>query len=70
MYSLYVTVKCALHWMVIMFKDYGDVVHNDVISTYHKIAIYEGTPYLCCFLIYLYETCYAVSLVINIRCVL
>ena len=30
MYSLYVMVKYALHWMVIAFKDSGDVVHTMV----------------------------------------
>ena len=43
MYLLYMTVKYTLHWMVIIFKDCGDVVHNSVSSTYCTIAIYEGT---------------------------
>ena len=59
MYSLYVVLKYALYWMVIAFKDPGDAICNGVSSTYHTIATYEGTPYLCSFLVYLYNTCYA-----------
>ena len=45
MYSLYMMVKYILYWMVIVFKDLGDVIHNSVSSTYHMIAIYKGIPY-------------------------
>ena len=69
-YSLYMTVKYALHWMVITFKDSGDVIHNGASSTYHMIATYKGTPFLCSFLIYLYNTCYMAGSVMGIRCVL
>ena len=67
MYLLYVASKYALHWMVIMFKDSGNIVYNGVSSTYRTIATYEGTPYLCSFLIYLYNTCYVAGLVMDIR---
>ena len=70
MYSLYVAVKYASHWMVIAFRDSGDIVYNGVSSTYHKITIYEGTPYVCSFLIYLYNTYYTDSSVMDIRHVL
>ena len=70
MYSLYIVLKYALHWMVIMFKDTGEIICNGISSIYHMISIYEGTPYLCSFLIYLYYTYNAASLVIDIRCVL
>ena len=68
-YLLYVALKYALHWTVIAFKDSGNVVSNGMSSTCHMIAIYEGTPYLCSFLIYLYDACYMASSVMNIRCV-
>ena len=70
MYLFYVAVKYALRWIVIAFKDSGSIVCNDVSSTSHMIATYEGTPYLCSFLIYLYNTYYAAGLVMDIRCVL
>ena len=55
--------------MDIMFKDSGNIVCNGMFSTYHMIATYEGTPFLCSFFIYLYDTCYVASLVMDIRCV-
>ena len=67
MYSLYVVGKYALYWMVIAFKNSGDVVRNGVYSIYHTIATYEGTSYHCSFFIYLYGTCYVASLVMDIR---
>ena len=70
MYSLYVMVKYTLHWMVIVFRDSGDIICNNISSTYHTIAIYEGTPYLYSFLIYLYNTCYMAGLVMDIQHVL
>ena len=66
MCTLYMTVKYALHWMVIVFKDSGDITCNSMSSTCCMIAIYEGTPYLCSFLIYLYDTCYAAGSVMDI----
>ena len=36
--------------------DFGTAVCNDVSSACHTIAIYNGTPFLYSFLIYLYET--------------
>ena len=65
-YSLYMMVKYTLHWMVIAFKDSGDVVYNGVSSTCCIIATYEGTLYLCSFLIYLYNTCYMANSVMDI----
>ena len=50
-----------------MFKDSVDIVHNGMSSTYHTIATYEGTPYLCSFLIYLYNTYYVAGLVMDIK---
>ena len=70
MYSLYIMVKYALYWTVIMFKDSGNVIYNGVSSTYHMIATYEGTPYLCSFLIYLYNIWYMAGSVMDIRHVL
>ena len=67
MYLLYMMVEYALDWMVIAFKDSGDVVCNGVSSTYHMIATYEAIPFLCSFFIYLYNTYYAAGLVIDIR---
>ena len=70
MYLLYIVVKYAFHWMVISFKDSDSIVCNDMSSTLHMMATYEGTPYLCSFLIYLYDTYYATGLVTDIRHVL
>ena len=67
MYLLYMVLKLALHWMVIVFKDSSNVVCNGLSSTYRMIAIYKGTPYLYSFLIYLYNTFYAAGLVMDIR---
>ena len=67
MYLFYVAVKYALHWIVIAFKDSGFIVHVGVSSTWHIIATFEGTPYFCSFLIYLYNTCYEAGLVIDVR---
>ena len=63
-------VKYALCRMVIAFKDSGDVICNGVSSIYYIIAIYEGTSFLCSLLIYLYNTYYAASLVMDIRRIL
>ena len=70
MYLFYIVVKYTLHWVVITFKDFGSIVYNDVFSTCHMIAIYEGTPDLYSFFIYLYNTCYVARSVVDIRCVL
>ena len=69
-YLPYVMVKYTLHWMVIAFKDSGDVIHNGVSSTYLMIAIYKGTPFLYSFLVYLHNTCYMAGWVMDIRCIL
>ena len=57
MYLLYMALKNELLWMVIAFKDSGNIVHNGMSSDYRTIATYEGTPYIYSFLIYLYYTC-------------
>ena len=66
-YLLYMMVKYTLPWIVIALKDSGDFVRNSVSSTYRMIATYEGTPFLCNFLIYLYNTCYMASSVMDTR---
>ena len=70
MYSLYVVLKYALHWMVITFKNSGNIVHKGLSSIFHMIAIYEGTPYFCSFYINLYDTCYMASSVRDISHIL
>ena len=66
MYLLYVVVKYALHCIVIMFRVFGDVVHNDISYTCHTIAIYDGTSFLYSFFICLCNTYYMASSVIDI----
>ena len=67
MYSLYVLVKYVLHWIVIMFKDFGNIICNIMSYTHCIMAKYKGTPYFCSFLIYLYDTCYPASSVMDIK---
>ena len=67
MYSLYVVVKYALYYIVITLRDFGDVICNNMSSTYRMIAMYDGTPFLCSFLIYLYNTYYMAGSVMDIR---
>ena len=69
MYSLYMVVKYALHYIVIVFKDYGDIIYNDVSYAYRTIAIYDGTLFLCSFFICLYNTYYMAGSVLDIRCI-
>ena len=63
-------LKYALHWIVIAFRELGNVVRVNVSSTFCMIAIYDGTPYFCNFCIYLYDTYYVASSVMDIRHVL
>ena len=63
-------LKYALHWIVIVFRELGNVVHVNVSSTFCTIATYDGTPYFCSFYIYLYDTYYAAGSIIDIRHVL
>ena len=67
---LYMVVKYTLCYIVIAFRDSGDVVRNIISYTYHIIAIYNSIPLLYSFLICLYDTYYAASLMIDIRLVL
>ena len=69
MYLLYIVVKDTLYYIVIAFRDSGDVVHNNMSYTYCTIAIYDGTPFLCSFLVCLYNTYYMAAPVMDIRCV-
>ena len=62
-------LKYTLHWIVIAFRELGNVVHVNVSSTFRTIAMYDGTPYFCSFCIYLYDTYYVASSVMDIRCV-
>ena len=63
-------LKYALHWIVIAFRELGNVVHANVSSTFRMIATYDGTPYFfCSFHIYLYDTYYMTGSIIDIRCV-
>ena len=50
-----------------MFRELGNVVHANISSTFHTIAMYDGTPYFYSFHIYLYDTYYAASSVMDIR---
>ena len=70
MYSFYMALKYALHWIVIVFRDLGNVVHIGVSSTFCTIATYEDTPFFCSFCIYLYDTYYVAGSVMDIRHVL
>ena len=63
-------LKYALHWIVIAFRESGNIVHVNVSSTFRIIAIYDVTPNFCSFCIYLYDTYYVAGSVIDIRCVL
>ena len=60
-------LKYALYWIVMVFRELGNVAHANVSSTFHMIARYDGTPYFCSFHIYLYDTYYAAGLVMDIR---
>ena len=53
-----------------MFRDLGNVRHVGMSSTFHMIATYEDTPFFGSFCIYLYDTYYTASSVMNIRHVL
>ena len=70
MYSVYMVLKYALHWIIIMFRDLGNVVHFGVSSTFHTIATYEDILFFYSFYIYLYDTYYAAGSVMDIRRVL
>ena len=67
MYYFYMALKYALHWIVITFIESGSMVHANVSSIFHTIAMYDGTPYFCNFCIYLYDTNYAAGSVMDIR---
>ena len=69
MYLLYMMVKYVFFWIVITFKDSGDIICNNMSYTYHMIAKYEGNAYLASILIYLYNTCYVSGLVMDKRLV-
>ena len=58
--------KYALRWIVITFIELGNVVHANVSSIFRMIATYDGTPYFCNFCIYLYDTYYVASSVMDI----
>ena len=70
MYSLYMALKYALRWIVIVFRDLGNVVRVSVSSIFCTIANYEDSPFFCSFHIYLYDTYYAASSVMDIRRIL
>ena len=70
MYSFYMALKYTLCWIIIMFRDLGNIVHVSVSSFFCMIAIYEDTPFFCSFHIYLYNTYYMASSVMDIRCLL
>ena len=63
-------LKYALHWIVIAFRESGNVVHVNVSSDFRMIATYDGTPYFCSFCIYLYDTYYVAGSIMDIRHVL
>ena len=63
-------LKYALHWIVIVFRELGNVVHVNVSSIFRTIAMYDGTPYFCSCHIYFYDTYYAAGSVMDIRHVL
>ena len=50
-----------------MFTELGNIVCVNVSSTFHTLAMYDGTPYFCSFRIYLYNTYYMAGSVIDIR---
>ena len=60
-------LKYALNWIVIMFRELGNVVCVNMSSTFCTIAMYDGTPYFCSFCIYLYDTNYMAGSVMDIR---
>ena len=62
-------LKYTLHWIVIAFRESGNVMHVNVSSTFRTIATYDGTPYFYSFHIYLYNTYYVASSIMDIRCV-
>ena len=45
MYSFYMALKYALYWIVIVFRDSGNIVHISVSSTFCTTATYEDTPF-------------------------
>ena len=47
MYSFYVVLKYTLHWIVITFRDSGNVVRVGISSNFCTIATYEDTPFFC-----------------------
>ena len=57
-------LKYALYWIVIAFRELGNMVHVNVSSTFHTIATCDGISYFCSFPIYLYDTYYTVGSVI------
>ena len=67
MYSLHMVVKYILHYIIIMFRDSGNIVCNDVSSTYNMIAIYNCSPFIFSFLICLYDIYYMSSSVMDIK---
>ena len=62
-------LKYTIHWIVIAFRESGNVVRVNMSSTFRTIATYDGTPYFCSFHIYLYDTYYMAGSVIDIRLV-
>ena len=70
MYYFYVVLKYTLHWIVIAFIESGNMARTNVSSIFHTITTYDGTPYFCNFLIYLYDTYYVASSTMDIRHVL
>ena len=53
-----------------MFRESGNIVHDNVSSSFRMIATYDSTPYFCSFRIYLYDTYYAAGSIMDIRRVL
>ena len=67
MYLFYVVVKYTLYWIVIAFRDLGNVVCVSMSSAFCMIAMYEDTPFFCSFCIYLYNTYYVAGSIMDIR---
>ena len=63
-------LKYALHWIVIAFRELGNIVRVNMSSNFCTIAIYDDTPYFCSFRIYLYDTYSVAGSIMDIRCVL
>ena len=67
MYSLYMAVKDALHWIAIIFRDFSNIIYKNMSFTCYIVAMQNDTPFLFSLLIYLYDTYYAAGLVMDIR---